>query len=226
MKYITEEDLRDLYRKAPFTKYDLEPGVRLTPGARQFLIDKGMNTFDNEYPQKQKNEDAGQIAETGKIQEDCFHKKLILRMKSIEASFLETERELIHKDICLAQSVIRLGKQLGCIRNAVKNKASLENLSCNECTGINCNNFSEDLDDCFEITEFHIQLDKGQEMIALHKLRCELNELAFMIQELYEGKEAEQEFVKEINGKVYQLINSLSRLICAAFGGKVCQRQG
>lgn len=52
MKYITEEDLRDLYRKAPFTKYDLEPGVRLTPGARQFLIENveyqyGKSTYFN-----------------------------------------------------------------------------------------------------------------------------------------------------------------------------------
>ena len=37
MKFITEEDLRDLYKKQPFTDYDLKEGERLTPGARQFL---------------------------------------------------------------------------------------------------------------------------------------------------------------------------------------------
>ena len=43
MKFITEEDLRDLYRKEPFTAYALEPESRLTPGARQFLSDRGIN---------------------------------------------------------------------------------------------------------------------------------------------------------------------------------------
>ena len=37
MKYITEADLRNLYRTTPFTTYETEPGTRLTPGARQFL---------------------------------------------------------------------------------------------------------------------------------------------------------------------------------------------
>ena len=41
MKFITEEDLRDLYKKQPFTDYDLKEGERLTPGARQFLVDRG-----------------------------------------------------------------------------------------------------------------------------------------------------------------------------------------
>ena len=47
MKFITEIDLRDLYRKEPFTHYELEPGARFTPGARQFLSDKGINILDN-----------------------------------------------------------------------------------------------------------------------------------------------------------------------------------
>ena len=46
MKFITEEDLRDLYRKQPFTNYDLQKGERLTPGARQFLVDRGIDMYD------------------------------------------------------------------------------------------------------------------------------------------------------------------------------------
>ena len=40
MKFITEDDLRDIYRKDPFTSYEIQPGARLTPGARQFLQDR------------------------------------------------------------------------------------------------------------------------------------------------------------------------------------------
>ena len=42
MKFITEENLRDLYKMQPFTDYDLQKGERLTPSARQFLIDRGI----------------------------------------------------------------------------------------------------------------------------------------------------------------------------------------
>lgn len=42
MKFITESELRDIYRIHPFTTYEVEPGSRLTPGARQFLSDRGI----------------------------------------------------------------------------------------------------------------------------------------------------------------------------------------
>ena len=37
MKFITEDDLRTIYKSNPFTSYEIETGTRLTPGARQFL---------------------------------------------------------------------------------------------------------------------------------------------------------------------------------------------
>ena len=46
MKFITEDELRYLYRKEPFTTYEPEPGTRLTPGARQFLLDRGIDLYD------------------------------------------------------------------------------------------------------------------------------------------------------------------------------------
>ena len=42
MKFITENDLRALYKAQPFSSYDPKEGERLTPGARQFLIDRGI----------------------------------------------------------------------------------------------------------------------------------------------------------------------------------------
>lgn len=40
MKFITEIELRDLYKTNPFATYQLQPNARLTPGAKQFLTDK------------------------------------------------------------------------------------------------------------------------------------------------------------------------------------------
>lgn len=225
MKYITEEDLRDLYRKAPFTNYDLEPGVRLTPGARQFLIDKGIAKPENELSGTVKNEIVKST--TGKTEKKDTYKinKLYNHMRSVEALFLLTEEELLSRDVCLAQSVIKLGKQFSGIKASLKSKAPVENLTCIECTGIKNSNFSEDLEDCFEINEFHIQLEKGREIIVLHRLRCVLNELKPFVQELYEGSDAETKVCEDMIGKINQIINSLSLLICLAFGGKKCQRQ-
>lgn len=40
MKVITESELRDIYRKAPFTSFDLPSGMKLTPAASQFLSER------------------------------------------------------------------------------------------------------------------------------------------------------------------------------------------
>ena len=45
MKYITEEDLRTIYKVTPFTSYKLDTGTRLTPGARQFLQDRHISVY-------------------------------------------------------------------------------------------------------------------------------------------------------------------------------------
>lgn len=225
MKYITEEDLRDLYRKAPFTDYDLEPGIRLTPGARQFLIDKGINIPETGFSSIGKNENVKPATVKTEKKDIRKNDKLYSSMKSIEALFLLTEEELLSRDVCLAQSMIKLRKQFSSLRASVKSKAPVENLTCVECTGIKSNNFSEDLDDCFEITEFHIQLEKGREIVVLHRLRCALNEIKPLVQELYEDKDAETELCEDMIRKLNQIVNSLSQLICLAFGGKKCQRQ-
>ena len=40
MKVITESELRDIYKKSPFTSFDLPSGMKLTPAASQFLSER------------------------------------------------------------------------------------------------------------------------------------------------------------------------------------------
>ena len=47
LKFITEEYLKDLYRKEPFINFDLKTNERLTPGGRQYLLDKGIKMNSN-----------------------------------------------------------------------------------------------------------------------------------------------------------------------------------
>mgnify|MGYP000591667804 CR=1 FL=1 len=48
MRFITEEDLRQRFRRERFTEYEPEAGTRLTPGARQFLSDRGIRLTETE----------------------------------------------------------------------------------------------------------------------------------------------------------------------------------
>lgn len=40
MKVVTETELRDIYKKSPFTSFDLPQGMKLTPAASQFLSER------------------------------------------------------------------------------------------------------------------------------------------------------------------------------------------
>ncbi|WP_342429379.1 cobalamin adenosyltransferase [Neobacillus sp. FSL H8-0543] len=222
MKFITEGDLRDLLKKEPFTTYDLIPEVRLTPGARQFLGDRGVKILDKVSASKEITAESKPAIEVRECRNKWKNLQFHSRMKSIEVLFLLTAEDMLPRDVGLAHSVVKLNKQFSSIKKAVKSKGTIENLSCKECTGINETNFSETLDDCFEITEFHMQLDKGKDILLLHRLRCALQEIEPFAQELY--LEEKEENYEEINCKVNQLINSLSQLICSVAGGLKCQK--
>ena len=47
MRFITEYDLRAQFNEQPFADYQIEKNTRLTPGARQFLSDRGINLFED-----------------------------------------------------------------------------------------------------------------------------------------------------------------------------------
>lgn len=229
MKFITEDDLRDLYRKEPFTEYEVGPGTRITPGARQFLADRQIVLYDAENPRKkkaamQKNSETEQSAAAPAIKAEYCDKKLCGRIKSLEAMFLTVAEELLSRDILLAQKIISLKKSFTDIKSVLDSSKSCDPLICEKCTGINEENFSEDLGDCFEINEFHIQLAKGKEIITLHRLRCALRELEFDIREYFSGK-GNDEQGEEMIGKLNQIINTLSQMICYTAGGEKCQRK-
>ncbi|MGL4792018.1 MAG: hypothetical protein ACRCW1_11470 [Anaerotignaceae bacterium] len=230
MKFITEEDLRDIYRREPFTTYELEQGTRLTPGARQFLADRGINMFDDEpYMKKYVVTTSDDLAKTKDIKakdskavtSSPKNKKVICRMKTLEATFFETAHELLTRDVLLAESVIGLGKDFGNIKALAEGKELGKTLTFQNCSGIKENNIYEEMEDCFEITQFHIQLTKGKEIIILHKLRCELREFLTLVSEVYENEKLCEEITKEVN----KVINLLSQMICAAVGGKTCQKK-
>ncbi len=225
MKFITESDLRDLDRRQPFTNYEIEPGARLTPGARQFLSDRGINMFDTDSYTKQNTVSTKKSPEVIQKKNTWKKKKLRSVMNSTQALFFQYYEELLSGDAYLAESVTNLGKQFSSIKNHIESGATVENLSFTECTGMKAENFSSDMDDCFEITESHMQLKQGRKIILLHRLRCDLREIEPVVLELYEDSDDGKKLCTEVIGKVNQIINILSQMICSVLGGKECQRK-
>lgn len=234
MKFITEEYLRDLYRKEPFDTYKLQQGQRLTPGAAQYLSDKRIK-MDDDAPKANKNVSQHSQAEAIKQENQVvtikqagntnlyLKKKLCCKLKSMESVFLVTSSEILKEDIILAQNIINLGRKISNIRNVVNGKGTLEPIYCRECTGMNSLNFTTDIDDCFEITEFHMQLEKSNIILKMHKLRCAVRELEFEIIDTYQYDD--DSLKNKIMENLNSIINLLSQLICSAVGGKGCQRK-
>lgn len=224
MKFITEDDLRLVYRNKPFTTYGQRPGERLTPGGRQFLSDHGIGICEYEETGR-KGEDgagggsaagagAGNISGPGDIPvaQDSpafgITPEIAAAIASAQALFLQAGSDLLDVDVLTAQEIFELERHLA---GLLKEQADggREWVSC---SAITLANKSCCLEDCFEVTGFHAQSPRGRELVRLHRLRCGLRELAYILPE--HKKES-----------LYPIINRLSQMICLAFGGKTCQRK-
>ena len=208
MKFITEEDLRNLYKKQPFTDYNLKEGERLTPGARQFLVDRGVDMYDRNNPPA--------VSARGSI-----GKKLCSRTKALNSLFLLTARDLMDTDLWLSQQLTGLSRQFAALCSVSGGKCEAAELVCNACSGMNRENFSLRIGDCFEITEFHIQMPKGREILLLNRLRSELECFSADAEELI----TDEKLYQAAEARLNEIINTISQMICGATGGKECQRK-
>lgn len=229
MKFITEDDLRALYKKEPFTQYEIKSGTRITPGARQFLADRGIHMFDNvswanNKPGSKKAKDSLK-APSLERRKKLSLMRLESKLESVAVLFLEGIDILFERDALFAQKIVYLYRQLSSLKNLLHGKGPVPDLCCEKCTGFNQDNFSDYMEDCFEITDFHIQLDKGKELLLLHKLRCALRAFELDILETYDCHDGESKSCEEMLVKVNQIINTLSQYICHGTGGEICQRK-
>lgn len=241
MKFVTEEELRDRYKKQPFTDYELTPDTRLTPGAREFLTGLRINLRGDAIPAQGR---AAADKASGNRNSEALRqaKQFADRLKSAESVFLLTCRELLDRDVILAREAMNLERQLAAIRAAAEGRGRLEEVGCRGCAGIKPEHFGTDAGDCFEISEFHMMLEKGTEILKLHRLRCALREAADYAPDYAPGSNADftaldsdspeasaeggndNELYTEIIARINIIINSLSQMICTAVGGKTCQR--
>lgn len=225
MKFITEDELRIQYKKEPFTEYEIGAGTKITPGARQFLIDRGIKINQKNNLKKNKNNTKEESSFLEQNQSSLKDRKVETKMKSVEALFLVTAEELLSRDVLLSQQIIQLKKCFSDIKNVLVSKSIPESFSLKVCTGMNEQNYCDKLEECFEITEFHMQLEKGKEIIALNRLRSMICDFQIDVMEFFDHNEMEKKQCEEVIKKTNQIINALSQLICTAVGGKECQKK-
>ena len=211
MKFITENDLRAMYRQDAFAEFVVEAGTRLTPGARQFVLDKRIVLVEG----------GGRPSETDTAVDfpapEARYPKLVARAGSLENLFLETGCDLLKSDICLAREILELQPALAGIKSTLKGEDIPDSLTCTPCTGITGDNFSGALSDCFEIGPFHAQARQGRNILMLNRLRCAMHEFRVLA--------AESAGEDWIQARINRVTNTLSQMICKAFGGKECQRK-
>lgn len=218
MKYITEDVLRDIYRKEPFTSFDLEKGTRLTPGARQFLADRGINMFEDGSYMDMGN--GTPITKKAIADAKCKDKreKFLLSLDTLISHFLMIGQELCQHDILLAKEVLDMGECLRELKTATSGTPFAE-VQWHDCSGMKSEDKDKDLGDCFEMTAFHVQMPKGREVVLLNRLRSQLRRDGAELVEMEEPVSKVR-----VEERINLLVNKLSQMICNTMGGTECQR--
>ena len=233
MRFITEEDLRQRFRRERFTEYEPEAGTRLTPGARQFLSDRGIRLTEtengvrpgngqtgfgkkeagsslkqNEQPRETEAEERLQGAHPAE-ELPCWQ----LELGNLQADFLQAGLDLQREDVLVSMEIFELERNLDWLSSGEEMAVGERRweMLCPACTGIGPENCRKCLADCFEITGFHAQSPNGRVVIRLHVLRSRLRKL-------------ERELPDDRKEMAHCIINRLSQMICHGFGGKICQK--
>ena len=228
MRFITEEDLRQRFRRERFTEYEPEAGTRLTPGARQFLSDRGIRLTETENGVRPGNGQTGfgkkeagsslkqneQPKETeAEERSQGAHPAEELPCWQLELGNLQAGLDLQREDVLVSKEIFELERNLARLASGeemAEGERRWEML-CPACTGIGPENCRKCLADCFEITGFHAQSPNGRVVIRLHVLRSRLRKL-------------ERELPDDRKEMAHCIINRLSQMICHGFGGKICQK--
>ena len=150
LKFITEEYLRELYRKEPFECFQIEQNQRLTPGGRQYLLDKKVKieNFDKDRKETQV----------------VLDKKNIYRLRSLEMEIYSLISELLNRDIKVAAEILEIGKVLKNVSDTLEGKCELLKLQ-EEIS------YSESQ----EINESYLYFKNGKYIFSLKKIIFELH---------------------------------------------------
>lgn len=222
MKFITEMELRDLYKTEPFDTYILEPHIGITPEARQFLVDRGIKRV-------QAKSGDGKTATHSKVtldpgRENWCVLRLRRRMEGIESLFLLVGANLLSGgDVVLAEEVLALGKCFRNVKNSERKLAVPDTIQFWEWSETEIRNCSNNLGNCTDIDEEHIRLEAGKTIASLNHLRASLREIEPDILEAYWDEERQVCSRHDLIDKVNLIINVLCIMMWKYRGGLKCK---
>lgn len=220
-KFITEEHLKGIYKKEPFNSFELKINERLTPGGRQYLLDKKILIIDNlnlKISDKCtdvagiKDKIESNIKEEKKCKENLKNQSLIYKFNSIESLFYKIASDVFVKDLELAQKIIDICRYIRNFREFLEGKAEL--------ITINYKVEIEDQKGEVEISEIYIYAKNSSDLFAIQHLFYELKILKGLI---IEGYENEKHTLKVATKYIDVIIEIMSKLISETAGGMKCQ---
>ncbi|EFM39931.1 hypothetical protein HMPREF0379_0299 [[Eubacterium] yurii subsp. margaretiae ATCC 43715] len=222
MFFITEADLREQLKNKSFSDFKLPPETKLTPGARQFLLDNRVNLYDDIYSSKKNttNKTSKDDKQVDRSKYGNMNKKFIGNIRLLHLETLLCGSLLIEKDISIIQDISKISRQILEIKKYVQSSEMVEFVEYKKCSGISEEAFSSYIDDCFEINELHMQAENSNDILHLHRLRV----LYRNFYDEIDDYEFENDILKTIKESLNRIINTLSRLICAVCGSKKCQK--
>lgn len=207
LKFITEQYLREIYKKMPFEIFKLEKEQRLTPGGRQFLTDKRIKIESVEEVKNTKNDLKGKTETTKDKNKEkvVFIKKdkYFYKIKSLESQLFSLVSENLDKNISLAQRLLEITRNF---RNLNRE-----------------NNLKEErkkdvmLED-INIHDIYIHNKNAVEIFRLHSILYEITYLEEDILEKDDNNEGVSVFVqnlKYIKGEIFKIVVDL-------LGGEQC----
>jgi len=223
MKFITEIELRGLYKAEPFATYVLEPDTKITPGARQFLVDRRVTLVQAQCSDDKKSN----IHEPNQIQlrENWCTQRLLGRMECVESLFLLVAAELLHAgDAVLSEEIMALGKCFRNVRKAEREQIPPDIIQFWGWSEEEIKKRSDNLEKFVDISEFHVGLENGKEVALLNYLRASLREVEPTLLEAYWNEEQQVCSRQDLIDTVNLIINILCIMMWKCLGGKKWRR--
>lgn len=194
MRFVTEIELKTSYRQSPFARFRLAEDQRLTPEARQFLMDRQIEIQLTEERQEAQPR-------------SLPNQQLIIVCQKLSSLLLLGFSLLLETQIELAEQVMIW-------------QADVERLQ----DGGEFRELRDESNEAFTpqlITPFHIQLAQGRDIAMLHCIRASLCELDFLLSDRRNQQVDEERLSQEkrmIHQIAWELDNNLRELIKG--GGK------
>lgn len=214
MRFITEDVLRTAYRTAPFTTYQLMPETRLTPGARQFIVDYRITLQEADAPMD--------TAATPEVNaEQVLIEVLFAKLIEVETAVLQSAAAHLQDAPAVAQELARIARTLARLRTACMQMQEDTAPVYPDCR-INAEVAADsDQGDCFVLDELVLHLPNCALLLELQQLK---NRMRTMITEINMLLPETHQWQSDAIMALSRSINRVSHLMCEAKGGETCHR--